>query len=436
MALSATLTNPVLTAAPGDTTTCDVQVRNTGQVVDQCAIGLLGQVQEWATVEPPVLNLYPGEAGMARITFSPPKSPKVRAGVVPFGLRLASREDPHGSRVEEGQIEILPFEDIRAELVPHVSSGRRSARFDLAVDNNGNYPMDVEMFAEDVNGQLGFRLTRTAATVEPGTATLVRFQARPRKGFLKGQDKSHPFVMVVAPRNAETVNADGAMVQQPLLPRWLLPAGAALLAVAVVLVALWFTVLKPVVASTARAEAQQQNQQLAAAVQALRQQAAQNAAGGSGAGGAKPAGAAAGGAGAANGGAGSASSGAPLPPPPAPTSFRLVTNAPANQAPGTFTVTNLPAPLQGVPLGISDMLFQNPAGDTGDLQIRKKTGNTTVVLADYALQNFRDEDYHLLQPWEFTKTDQLQIAVSCQNGAGKPVTGPCTAGVSFSGLGG
>ncbi len=422
MALSATLNSPVLTVMPGDTTSCDIQVRNTGQVVDQYAVGLLGDVQEWATVEPPVLNLYPGEAGTARITFNPPKSSKVHAGVVPFGLRIASREDPHGSRVEEGQVEILPFEEVRAELVPHVSSGRRSARFDLAVDNLGNYPMDVELFAEDPNDQLRFRLTRAAATVAPGTATLVRFQARPRKGFLRGQDKSHP-----------PVNADGAMVQQPLLPRWLLPALAALLAVILILVALWFTVFKPVIQSTAKAEAQQQNQQLAAAVQGLRQQAALNAAGGG------KAGAGSGGAGAAaagNAGAVPPSGSVAPAPPPAPASFRMVTSAPANQAPGTFTVTNLPANMQGVPLGITDMLFQNPAGDTGDLQIRKKSGSTTVVLADFSLVNFRDEDYHLLEPWEFTKTDQLQIAVNCQNGTGKPVTGACTAGVSFSGLAG
>ncbi|HEY0806657.1 MAG TPA: hypothetical protein VGD84_16405, partial [Pseudonocardiaceae bacterium] len=283
MALSATLNSPVLTVTPGDLATCDILVRNTGQVVDQYALGLLGDAQEWATVEPPVLNLYPGEAGTARVTFSPPKSSKVHAGMVPFGLRIASREDPHGSRVEEGQVEVLPFEDVQAELVPHVSSGRRSARYDIAVDNHGNHPVDVELFAEDPNDQLRFRMTRTAVTVAPGTATLIRFQARPRKGFLRGQDKSHPFVLVVAPHNVEPVNADGAMVQQPLLPRWLLPALAALLAVILILVVLWFTLFKPVIASTARAEAQQQNQQLAAAVQGLRQQAALAGGGGGGA---------------------------------------------------------------------------------------------------------------------------------------------------------
>ncbi|HEX4703870.1 MAG TPA: hypothetical protein VH352_17205, partial [Pseudonocardiaceae bacterium] len=355
--------------------------------------------------------------------------------IVPWGLRIASREDPHGSRVEEGQVEVLPFEDVRAELVPHVSSGRRAARFDLAVDNCGNYPIDVEMFAEDPADQLRFRLTRTFATVAPGTATLVKFHARPRKGFMKGKDKSHPFVVVVAPRQVEPVNADGAMVQRSLLPSWLLPALAALLALVLIAVALWFTVLKPVVASTARAEAAQQNQQLSAAVQQLRQQAAQAAAanGGGGAGGAKAGGAAGGGA---AGGSAATPPVSPAAPPPAPSSFRMTTNAPANQAPGNFTITNLPTAMQGVPLGISDILLQNPNGDTGDLEIRKKNGTTETILLEVGLQNFRDLDYHLIQAWELSKDDHLEIAVNCQNGTGKPNTGNCSSAVSFSGLAG
>lgn len=425
MGLSATLNSPLLTATPGDSASCDIVVRNTGQVVDQYALGLLGDVQQWATVDPPVLNLYPGMAGTARITFSPPKSSKVHAGIVPWGLRVASREDPHGSRVEEGQVEVLPFEDVHAELVPHVSSGRRSARFDVAVDNNGNQPMDVELFAEDVADRLRFRLTRNVATVAPGTTTLIKFQALPRKGFLRGQDKSLPFVLVVAPHQGEPVNSDGTMVQRPLLPRWLLPALAALLALILIAVVLWFTLLKPVIASTAKAEADKQNQQLAAAVQQLRQQAAQN---GGGAGGAKAGGAA---------GAGTTAPVAPAvpaAPPPAPTAWRMQTNAPANQAVGTFTITNLAASLAGQPMGIEDIILQNPNGDTGVLQIRKKNGSTDTVLLAVGLENFRDLDYHLLQAWQLTKDDHLEIAVSCQNGTGKPNTGACSSAVSFSGL--
>jgi len=112
----------------------------------------------------------------------------------------------------------------------------------------------------------------------------------------------------------------------------------------------------------------------------------------------------------------------------------MQTNAPANQAVGTFTITNLPASLAGQPMGIEDIILQNPNGDTGVLQIRKKNGSTDTVLLAVGLENFRDLDYHLLQAWQLTKDDHLEIAVSCQNGTGKPNTGACSSAVSFSGL--
>jgi hypothetical protein len=112
----------------------------------------------------------------------------------------------------------------------------------------------------------------------------------------------------------------------------------------------------------------------------------------------------------------------------------MQTNAPANQAVGTFTVTNLAASLAGQPMGIEDIILQNPNGDTGVLEIRKKTGATDTILLEVGLENFRDLDYHLLQSWQMTKDDHLEIAVSCQNGAGRPTTGACTSAVSFSGL--
>lgn len=434
MGVSASLTSPLLTATPGDSASCEIQVRNTGQVVDQYALGVLGDAQDWATVEPEVLNLYPGEARTALLTFSPPRSSRVHAGVVPFGLRIASREDPQGSQVEEGQVEVLPFEDVRAELTPHVAAGRTAAKFDVAVDNLGNHPVDVDLYAEDEADQLKFRLARTFATVEPGTATLVRVTTKPRKGFLRGKDKTHPFMVIVAPKQAEPLNADGSMVQRSLMPGWLIPAVAALVAVALVLTVLWFTVLKPAVQSTAQAEAEKQNQQLSAAVQQLRQQAAAgDAAGGTDA------------SGRAKGLPGSASTppakpaGAPVSPaapPPAPTAFRMQTDAAPNAAPGTFHVTNLPSSMAGKPLSISDILLQNPNGDTGDLQIRQHSNGKDTVLLEVGLANFRDLDYHLIQAWELTKDDKLQIAVSCQNGAGKPNTGACSSAVSFSGLAG
>src|SRR4051812_45417499 len=98
---------------PGATTTATMRVRNTGQVVDQFAIDVVGHCADWTTVEPKIVNLLPGSDVEVTITFAPARSPEVAAGVVPFGLRVISREDPAGSTVAEGSVEVAPFDDVQ-----------------------------------------------------------------------------------------------------------------------------------------------------------------------------------------------------------------------------------------------------------------------------------------------------------------------------------
>ena len=54
---------------------------------------------------------------------------------------------------------------------------------------------------------------------------------------------------------------DGSMLQEPLLPRWLLAAVSALVALALLLLILWFALFKPQIKSTAQ---NQVNKQLTA----------------------------------------------------------------------------------------------------------------------------------------------------------------------------
>ena len=49
-------------------------------------------------------------AGSLRPT--PPRNSSVPAGFVPFGVRVLSREEPHGSVVEEGSVQVEPFTDL------------------------------------------------------------------------------------------------------------------------------------------------------------------------------------------------------------------------------------------------------------------------------------------------------------------------------------
>ncbi len=425
MGVTAHLNNPHLGVEPGGETACEVQVRNAGSVVDQFTVDVVGFARDWAVIEPPTINLFPGAEATARVLFRPPRSSEVQAGPVPFGVRVLSREDPRGSVVEEGVVDVAPFADLKVELVPSRSKGRLSARHQLAVDNNGNRPVAAEVVAVDPENQLQIKVDPPTLQAEPGTTTLVRTRVKPNKRFLKGPPQTHPFQVLVVPDGGEAATADGVMTQEQLLPKWLLPVAAALAALAVVALVLWLTLVRPAIKSLAREQAAQQVQQVgdtasqakqsaaaaqqtAAAAQETAQAADKKASGGSGTG---------------------SSTTKTTPPADAatagtPTSFRIPTES--NQvADGSFQTFQFVAP-NHQSLNITDLVFQNPRGDAGILQIRQ--GDT--VLLEEGLANIRDLDYHYIVPIHMNPDQPVVVAVNCS----KPGSGTkCTPSVSFSG---
>ena len=105
MAATATLASKAVTVTPGGEAVTEVRVRNSGTVVDQFTIEVLGDASAWAIVEPAVVPLFPGAEAVARIKFKPPKSSSVPARAIPFAVRVKSREDARASLVEEGVVD-------------------------------------------------------------------------------------------------------------------------------------------------------------------------------------------------------------------------------------------------------------------------------------------------------------------------------------------
>jgi hypothetical protein len=428
----ASIDSASVAAEPGAEVSSVVRIQNTGMVVDHILLDVLGDAKSWVTVEPAELNLLPGADASARLTFRPPRTATPRAGVVPFAVRVMSQEDPDGSAIEEGAVEVGAFVGVTTELVPRTAQGRRRGRFRLIVENKGNQPTNIAVSAADPDLFLEFRARPEIMLAEPGTATFVRLTATPRKRFFKGPNKSLPFQTLTQGNGFEPVTTSGAMLQQQVLPEWLLPAVGIALAAAAILVALWFTVLKPEVHSAATAAVAQAVAPLkssaAKASQAAQaaNQAAQraNAAAGPSSG---AAGSGKKGAGAAGGSSSSTTAAAAAAAAAAadgtPVSVLLQSNA-APTTPAKFSTVTYKMPAKDT-LDVSDLVLENPAGDTGTMQIR--SGTTTLF--EFGMANFRSIDYHFVQSLIFTSAHPLVLAVQCQN-TGKT---HCTAGFSFSG---
>ena len=397
MGVTATLLTKAASVQPGGETSCEIRIRNSGQIVDQFTLEVLGDASGWAIVEPATVSLFPGAEAVARIRFRPPKISSIPAKPIPFAVRVRSHEDARASMVEEGVVEVGPFHDTFAELVPRTSRGSRHARAQLALDNRGNTRINARLTATDPDRKLNFAIAPPGLVAEPGTASFARVRLTPRERFFTGPPKTLPYKVFVHQEGALPIGVDGVMMQDGILPGWLIPAAVGLLALALVLVVLWVTLLQPTIRQAAQnAAAPQAAAAQSAAAKAQQAAAAAGAAAGATTGAPKPSAAA---------GAGSLSAGGPNPLGGDAVSGHLQTDkfdqkaslllAPTGKTNG-YTIT--------------DLVFENPAGDFGSLQLVRVTPNkSTEVLFSIRLENFRDLDFHFVTPLFVTNGQHLQL---------------------------
>ncbi|HEY4331851.1 MAG TPA: hypothetical protein VGM78_04755, partial [Ilumatobacteraceae bacterium] len=253
MGASATLTAREIVVAPGTEARTIMRVRNTGNVVDQFDLQVLGVAAEWATVEPPSISLFPGIEQSVHVVFHPPRASSSTAGRFPFAVKALSHEDPNGSAVDEGVIDVLPFDERGAELIPRTSQGKRSATHELAVDNRGNAPIVVQLSGSDAEGTLGFSFNPPQLAIAPGATEFAKVRVQPSRSFWRGPNKTVPFLVHADEEGQPPLQVDGTMVQSAILPKWFWKAMIALLALILLLVILWFTLVKPQIKSSAKA---------------------------------------------------------------------------------------------------------------------------------------------------------------------------------------
>ncbi|MGI8794211.1 MAG: hypothetical protein ACR2H3_13730 [Acidimicrobiales bacterium] len=204
--------NPSLAAVtPGESVAITVQVRNTSSVVDQFAIGVLGEAASWATVSPPVLSLFPGAEGSTQVIFTPPRTADVPAGVVTYGIRVVPHEDPDGSSVEEAQLDIAGFAAVTARVTPRNSEGKRTAVHTVFISNGGNTDVEAEVEATDPDEAMAFDIRPPAMTIPPGGEGTATVKVATREKL--AQPTPRPFQIIVRPGTEPPVVLDATMTQ-------------------------------------------------------------------------------------------------------------------------------------------------------------------------------------------------------------------------------
>ncbi len=402
---SITLATPAVAVEPGHEAAVEFRLRNSGSVVDEFTLDVLGDAASWAAVEPPTISLFPGAEQAARVVFRPPRASTTPAGPIPFGVRAQSREDPTGSSVEEGTVQVAPFSESFAELVPRTSRGSRGGSHELAVDNRGNVRLNADVEASDADLQLSFEVKPPSMVVEPGMAGFAKVRAKPVKRFWRGTPKNRPFQLLVRPTEGDPIQLDGTLLQEAMLPPWFGRAIMALIALLIAAILLWFLVLRPSIDSAVSDAIESPIADLRAGVND-----------------------ALGAAGLATMGPDVGGGGAPTPTPapgeptPAPTPAGPVIVGLGNPVDGRLEDGNQTVLVTGT-LFLTDLVFSNPNGQEGALVLLRDA----APLYELRLENFRDFDLHFVTPIVLTSGQSLNLSLACT------AEGPCDPSVLYSG---
>src|SRR3954468_342267 len=433
MSASATIPATPLLVQPGGEVSVFIQVRNTGEIVDQYVFEVLGEAAQWASIEPAELSLFPDAEGEIKLTFKPPRDAATAAGSIPFGLKVVSKEHPEDSTVAEGVLEVGLFTDSGAELLPRTSRGRLAGKHELAFDNRGNARVNASLSAADPDNKLRFRFSPPALVSQPGTAPSRKAAVRPKRKFLWAKPRTFPFKVFIEPEGEPPIAVDGTMFQEQLIPK----LTGLLVGLAGLLILLWAFVLRPQIQDTAKnaaatqtkkqdkkiaavAKNQKDAKQVAAAAAAAKKAADQAKAANKAAAAQIAAAVASEKKKAAKEAAAALKAANAV---GAPGDQRLASDCGKTCAPA-FTVA------KGSSMSVTDIVLQNPEGDSGKLTLLRDKEPLLVQ----ELDNFLHLDFPFITPIIFGQGQKLVLSVVCNN---KPIgTNPaaaCTPAVYFSG---
>lgn len=214
--------------APGQEVSLRLAVTNTGAVVDDVRLSVLGDAAPWASVHPPSLALFPGDTGHATVRLAPPEEGGPPAGSVALGV-LASSTETGATAVAEATVSVVPAVRLDVRLVPVTSYGRTRAAHTLVVRNLGNTTVPVNVEAADPDQLLELQVAPRSAQVGPGEEASFTLRLR----STAGRDAPRvPFTVMATAPGAGDTSVPGTFVRRR--PRRFLVPVALLVALLVV----------------------------------------------------------------------------------------------------------------------------------------------------------------------------------------------------------
>lgn len=375
--------------SPGDDEVVGLTVRNVGSQPASFSIVTSGFVQGWTIIDPPVLTLPPGGEEQATVSLRPPRRWSVPAGASPLTIRIVSHDVPDEVAIVEGTVTVLAFDDRRLSLAQTVQRAKRRAEFDLVLENLGNARASCRVSLTDAAARLEATFSPPSIGVDPGESSVTRMELGSRRRRWRSGPRALPFEVSATQEGHTIVAASGTLLQTPMIDGRSFGRAFVALALAGALAAAWFGVLRPEIDDAAQRAAAE----LAASTTTVAT--------------------------------------SPTSEPPSfsasaegtPFDTRLAVEAPL----GGQSVTSYTVP-EGRRLEVTDVLWQNPNGDSGRLELLRNSSSLYRI----ALENLTDYANALVTPYAFGAGERVNVQLSC-TAIGDPNASDCAVAVTITG---
>jgi len=220
--------DPQQSVAPGARLQITLTMESLADHEFPVTIELRGLDPDWAKSNRKDALLEPGVQTQAMISVRPPRSSQTRPGIYPLTVRVSLTEDPSKSLEAVAEVDVVGY----AGLGIAIRNGRSDDLYHLAVQNQGNVPMKIQLDGYQRDHLLSFRYDPAQFALQPGQTQQITLRVSPVGGRPFSAGKAIPFAVV-----AQSV--DSAGFQAPVLatytlhptwPAWLIGAGVPLIA--------------------------------------------------------------------------------------------------------------------------------------------------------------------------------------------------------------
>jgi uncharacterized membrane protein len=219
------------------------QIQNLSDIVDKFDVEIDGLDDSWYNRSASSLALMPKASEQVQITLHPPRKKGVKAGIYPFAITIRSKSSSQEYTSVLGQLEILPAVEIKTKINPFRMTARRKGSFRVNLTNTSVSDADITLEATDLDEGCRFQFAQEKIHLGAWKTVEIPLVIRPKRGSVFGDVKRFDVTVTASAEGAATPQtANCEFSHRPLMKDWkpIWRILKALIAIAIVLVALYF----------------------------------------------------------------------------------------------------------------------------------------------------------------------------------------------------